>query len=372
MTENAARPLLPAGRRAHILNSLARNGMVRISELSEELGVSAVTLRRDLAQFEAEGLLERVHGGAVPVSGAVLTPPLPSPAITIPSNGTAPTIAVLVPSLDFYWPGVIRGMEAEAERHGMRLLLRGSSYELVDERPVLERMVRAEGVQGLIFAPNMSSPYRADVVNWLSQCQLPVVLAERDAVRSDTHEPLESATTDHALGAVLAAHHLAELGHRRVGLVSSRLSPTQRKIAAGWTRACKELGLDVTEHFERLIPDHRSTEFPSVVTGIIDTVMSSGTTALLVHSDPEAITIVEYALARGLSVPGDLSVIAYDDEVAQLFNPALTAVSPPRAAVGRAAVELLIRRLEEPDGPARRIVISPSLNIRETTAPAHL
>lgn len=275
-----------------------------------------------------------------------------------------------MPSLDYYWPGVIRGMETAVRRHGMRLLLRGSSYELQDERPVLERLVRTEGVRGLLFAPNIDSPHGADVVAWLSARDLPVVLVERDAVRPDTHEPLESATTDHALGGVLAAHHLAELGHRRVGLVVSRLSPTSRKIAAGWERACEELGLDRSEHFERFVPDHRSPEFPEVVNAIIDTVVESGTTALLVHSDPEAITVVEYALTRGLSVPGDLSVIAYDDQVAQLFNPALTAVSPPRDAVGEAAVELLIQRLADPARPAQRVVVTPRLNVRESTAPA--
>ncbi|MFT3888753.1 MAG: substrate-binding domain-containing protein [Arachnia sp.] len=356
---------LPAGRRAHILSALERDGMVRVSQLSAELGVSAVTLRRDLAQFEDEGLLTRVHGGAVPVEGAT-----PSKGAPVRPRGERPTLAVLVPSLDYYWPGVIRGMEAAAERHGMRLLLRGSSYELIDERPVLNRLVHTEQVKGLVFAPNIDSPYFADVAEWLTAQDLPVVLVERDVVRPDTFEAMESATTDHALGGSLAAHHLAALGHRRVGLVVSRLSPTSRKIAAGWERACEELGLDRTEHFERFIEDHRSAEFSATVTAIIDTVIASGTTALLVHSDPEALTVVEYALARGLSVPGDLSVIAYDDEVAQLYNPALTAVSPPRAAVGEAAVELLIRRLSDPSHPAQRVVVSPSLIVRESTAAA--
>jgi DNA-binding LacI/PurR family transcriptional regulator len=363
---SAPRGPLPAGRRAHVLAALERDGLVRISDLSADLGVSPVTLRRDLAQFEEEGLLERVHGGAVPVAGQA---PAATRPTTARARGKAPSVAVLVPSLDYYWPGVIRGMEAAAERHGMRLLLRGSSYELIDERPVLERLVHSEQVEGLVFAPSVDSPYAADVAAWLSAQDLPVVLVERDVVRPDTKQPMESATTDHALGGLLAAHHLADLGHRRVGLIVSRLSPTSRKIAAGWERACEELGLDRTEHFERFIPDHRSAEFSDVVTAIIDTVVASGTTALLVHSDPEAITVVEYALARGLSVPGDLSVIAYDDEVAQLYNPALTAVSPPRAAVGEAAVELRIRRLADPSRPAQRVVVSPTLNVRETTAP---
>lgn len=363
MTDQTPPTPLAAARRSHILGVLARDGVVRNSQLIDDLGVTPVTLRRDLAQLEREGLLARVHGGAVPAEGVVATHD-----VREGEPGSRGSIAVLVPSLSFYWPTVVRGIETEAQRRGFRVLLRGASYELQDERPVLERLVRTEGVRGLLFAPNIDSPHGADVVAWLSARDLPVVLVERDAVRPDTHEPLESATTDHALGGVLAAHHLAELGHRRVGLVVSRLSPTSRKIAAGWERACEELRLDRSEHFERFVPDHRSPEFPEVVNAIIDTVVESGTTALLVHSDPEAITVVEYALARGLSVPGDLSVIAYDDQVAQLFNPALTAVSPPRDAVGEAAVELLIQRLADPARPAQRVVVSPRLNVRESTA----
>ena len=364
MTEFVARGELPASRKARILALLDRDGIVRVSDLSRQLGVSAITLRRDLAQYEEEGLLQRVHGGAIP---------LKSEGTSLPatSTGTTPALAVLVPSLDFYWPGVIRGMEASAARHGMRLVLRGASYEIDDERPVLDWLTQTEGIQGLVFAPNVNSPHAQDVINWLSKRALPVVLVERDAVRPDNHLPLESARTDHELGGILAAHHLAELGHRRVGLVVSRKSPTSSRIASGWSQACQELGLDDSEHFEQFIPDHRSVEFPNIVSAIIDNVISTGTTALLVHSDPEAITVVEYALARGLSVPGDLSVIAYDDEVAQLYNPALTAVSPPRAAVGSAAVELLIRRIADPSRPPHRVTISPSLNVRETTARAN-
>lgn len=362
MTQPPVTTPLPANRRSRILAALERDGSVRVSELTVELGVSAMTLRRDLAQYEKEGLLRRVHGGAIAIDG-----PKPSaPSAPAASEGT---IAVLVPSLDYYWADVIRGMEAEAERHGIRLLLRGVTYEVEDERPVLQRLLKDESVLGLIFAPNVFGPHFADVIGWLTTSDLPVVLVERDAVRSDTHTPFESATTDHARGAMLAAHHLAELGHRKVGLVTSRLSPTSRKIAAGWAEACEELGLTKAEHFEQFISDHRSPEFHTTIAAIIDTVITSGTTALLVHSDPEAIGVVEHALARGLTVPDDLSVIAYDDEVAQLYNPALTAISPARAHIGRTAVDLLLRRVNDPARPLHRISLSPQLNVRESTAP---
>lgn len=361
-------PLAPA-RRAHVLTALSRDGVVRVSQLIDELGVAPVTLRRDLAQLEGEGLLVRVHGGAVPAPGAANAAPAGSAelASSTPAR-TGGSLAVLVPSLNYYWPGVVRGMEAEARRRGMRLLLRGASYELQDERPVLERLVRTEDVRGLIVAPNTDTPHAQDVVQWLAECGTPSVLVERDAVRLPDREPVESVTTDHALGAVLAARYLASLGHRKVGLVLSRSSPTSRKIKAGWLSACRELGLSPEQPFEQALPDRRSPDFSGIVNATLDTALAAGVTALLVHSDPEAMAFTDLALTRGVAVPGELSVVAYDDEVAQLFTPALTAVSPPRASVGEAAVDLLVKRIADPERPVQRVLLSPRLIVRESTA----
>jgi DNA-binding LacI/PurR family transcriptional regulator len=365
MTDQAP-ALLAAERRAHVLASLERDGAVRVARLMDELGVAPVTLRRDLAQMEREGLLVRVHGGAVPPADGTMR----GDAVVVAGPATrAGAIAVLVPSLNYYWPGVVRGAEAEAQRYGMEVRLRGASYELQDERPVLERLVHGEDVRGLIVAPNTDTPHAQDVMQWLADSGRPSVLVEREAVMLPDGAPVESVTTDHALGAVLAARHLASLGHRRVGLIISRDSPTSRKITAGWQAACAELGLTPSDHFESMLPPRTSADFSSVVDAALDTALSHSVTAIVVHSDPEAMAFVDLALNRGISVPGDLSVIAYDDEVAELFTPALTAVSPPRASVGRAAVDLIARRLEEPDRPVHRVVLSPRLNVRGSTAP---
>ena len=365
MTDQINHTPLAASRRSHVLDALLRDGVVRVSQLMSELGVAPVTLRRDLAQMEREGLLVRVHGGAVPASA--LDGERAVPVAAEPS--TTGSIAVLVPSLNYYWPGVMRGMETEAERHGMRVLLRGASYELQDERPVLERLVLRDDVRGLIVAPNTETPHAQDVIQWLADCGTPSVLVERDGLLLPGGTPVESVTTDHALGAKLAARHLASLGHRKVGLMLSRFSPTSRKIAAGWEAACSELGLTPTDHIEQMLPDRRSPEFSSAVDATLDMALRTGITGLLVHSDPEAMAFVDLALTRGISIPDDLSIIAYDDEVAQLFTPALTAVSPPRAAVGETAVELLLKRIADPSRPVHRVTLSPSLNVRGSTAP---
>lgn len=369
MTPESARAPLPAERQAHLLAALERDGVVRVADLTAELGVTAVTVRRDITRLEHEGRLARVHGGAV----ALETPRAhdhDAPADDRELLPTSDAIGVLVPSLDYYWPGVVRGMEAEARRHGLRIVLRGSSYDIADERPALHRLVEVDGVRGLVCAPRMSGTTTPDVAEWLATSGVPHVLVEREATRAPHRAALEAVVSDHALGALMAVHHLAGLGHRRVGLIISRESPTSRKIAVGWRAACADLGLTSAEHFERLAPDRHRPEFSGLVDEVVSTALAAGTTALLVHSDPEASAIAQRAMDRGLDVPGDLSIVAYDDEVANLFSPAMTAVRPPRAAVGHAAVDLLVKRLADPARPVHRTAISPRLMVRESTGPA--
>lgn len=371
MSEQSIRRPLAAERRARILAGLERDGVVRISQLMDDLGAAPVTIRRDLAQLEDEGLAVRVHGGAVPPGSAA--PPEAGEqaqgALAGPESRPGDTIAVLVPSLNYYWPAVVRGIEDQARRRGFRIVLRGTSYELQDERPALQRLLDDEHARGLLVAPNTDTEHAQDVIQWLADCGAPSVLMERDAKLLLSREPAESVTSDHAHGGALAARHFAGLGHRRVGLVLSRNSPTSRKIAAGWHAACAELGLIQVDGFEPLLPDRSSAEFSAAINATLDTALDAGLTALLVHSDPEAMAVIDLALNRGVSVPGDLSVASYDDEVAQLFSPALTAVSPPRSAIGEAALDLLADRMAEPERPARRVVLSPCLNVRDSTAP---
>lgn len=349
---------LAATRRTVILRALARTGSVRITALAEDLGVTAVTLRRDLQQMEAEGLLVRVHGGAVAPEGGV---PMPNDE----QRTSIQAVGVLVPSLSYYWPSVLTGVEERANAHGARVLLRGASYELQDERPVLERMVKRDGVDAFIVAPNTNSPHAGDVVEWLYDTGLPFVLAERDATMPADGTPAESVTTDHALGAATAAHHLGELGHQRVGLIRTEDSPTSRKIVAGWGPGCEAAGVAAHQY---LVADHRSPSFGESAAAVLDQLHSDGVTGLLVHADPEALAFVDLVLARGISVPGDLSFIAYDDETARLGSPALTAIRPPRAELGRAAFDLLLGRLADPDRAAHRVILSPTLVHRASTA----
>ncbi|MDR0593380.1 MAG: substrate-binding domain-containing protein [Bifidobacteriaceae bacterium] len=366
--------LLPDLRRERLIELLRERGTARVADLAAVTDVTPLTIRRDLKLLVAAGLVERVHGGAR------LVEPAPGPAAA-PLDGLAgragsasspqPSgqIAMLVPGLDFYWPAVSRSAETRARRFGLRLTLRGDSYESEDERPALAPLFANEQVLGVLAVPNVEGAHAQEVIDWIAGQRVPCVLMEREAAAGPGREPVESVTSDHAFGAELAVRYLWGLGHRRIGLVVSRTSPTTRKVRLGFDRVSRELGLDSAHCLSEVIPDSRTIGFEAAVGAVIDQAAAKSVSGLLVHSDREAMALVQRLELRGLRVPADISVIAYDDEVAEMFTPALTAIRPAREALGAAAVDLMVNRLSDPGRPVHRVTISPSLHIRESTEP---
>lgn len=344
---------LSAARRTHILAELAQQGSVRAADLTRDLKVSPLTIRRDLEQMEEEGLLDRVRGGA-------MSRETPSPA----ASPLDRTFGVLVPSVLYYWPTVVQGMEARATASSTRIVLTGSSYGASDERPFLESLLNSTPVAGLILAPRADGPHSGDLLAWLAENKLPFVLVEREATLDHAGHLAESVTSDRALGVRLAVRHLMDLGHHKLGLVLSQLSPLSSRLQAEWDHAQQEMGFSGPVW---PISESRADGFPDVVDQILDNISEQAVSAILVHSDPEALAIVQHAQARGLSVPEDLSVISYDDEVASLYSPGLTAIRSPKAAIGATAVDLLNARLDDPSRPVHRVILSPDLIIREST-----
>lgn len=368
MTDLDARSPLAVNRRRQLLHALQRQGTVRVSELTDVLGVTPVTVRRDIAQLASDGLVRRVHGGAV-----LVQPPTATAAETPDAGQTTtaqPCVGMLVPSLDYYWPEVARGAQEAASQLGLRVVLRASSYESEDDRPQLERLLDQDGFQGLVIAPRMDAPSTGRTIEWLSSTGTPLVLVERTATVGNHDAVVESVVSDHALGAGTAVRHLTALGHRRVGLLVNEHSPTSPYLRTGWSEALREAGDDHAPGPELWVPDNRSPDLDALLDSAVEQILRTGTTAVLAHADEAAMALVQRWEKRGLGVPGDLSVVAYDDEVASLFSPPLTAVRPPRRSIGRAAVELLAARVADPARPTHRVVISPTLSVRESTAQA--
>lgn len=341
-------------RRSAILSLVRMRGSLRLTEVADQVGVSTVTVRRDVAALEAQGLLERVHGG-------ITVLPHPGP-MERSANGHGKRFGLVVPSADYYFPSVIEGARSAAAALGLRLVLGVSEYRPVDERRQVERLVQI-GADGILLATTVAPDRNPLLAEWIGRIPIPTVLVERQ-IDPDVASSVEHVRSDHSAGARKAIRHRADLGHERVLVIAHSGTPTTRWLLHGY-RACVDRGVlrewtdPVILGPRKAMPRH--TELATVLRRAVD----NGIRALLVHSDRLAIAAVEAARELGLHIPDEIAIVAYDDEVASLCDVPLTAVRPPKRDVGRLAVEVLLRRVSATDSLAtQRIALLPQLMVR--------
>lgn len=352
-------------RRERIMDEIREHGSVSVSDVAVRLGVSELTIRRDINALAQQGLVTRVHGGATLRSSIEpgLAPGLAGHDPTV----TKYTIGMVVPSLDYYWPPIVNGARAQALQLRARLMLRASTYDVRDNRKQVEALLNTPGMHGLIVAADQSGDEGLEMLRWLDSLPVPVVLAERRIRSAAGVHRLESVVTDHATGAAEAVRHLHASGHERIGLLTQSEYPTGRYVRRGWRSAIRSLGLPtdgVQLNGMRFDAPGREREMDDV----LDRCEKTGTTALIVLPDPQALALEQHCLDRGIRVPQDLALVAYDDDVARYGDPAITAVRPPKQFVGREAVNLLIARLEGgASRPAHRVKLSAELHVRDSS-----
>lgn len=184
-------------------------------------------------------------------------------------------------------------------------------------------------------------------------------------IDGDPHGPHALVTVDQAAGARLATERLLAAGHRTVWHVSG---PSDWYDAAGrihgWRSALEDAGAEV----------------PPVVAG--EWSAASGydagrmlarmpeVTAVFTANDHQALGLLRALSEHGRSVPGDVSVVGFDDvPEAAYFIPPLTTVRPSFGEVAQAGLELLLAQLDGPDRPLPPIVVAPALVERASVAP---
>ncbi len=368
---NKGATMHPTRRQERILAELRVHGSLSASDFADREGISAMTVRRDLAELADRGLARRVHGGAVsvetlPTTGAPHRPaPRPAPRSAGEEGGALFTLGLVVPDPGYYFPKIVAGVAERAEALGGRVVLGVSRYEPARERQQVERLI-ASGVDGLLVTTTVAGA--DDTFALLESAPMPVVVVERSVADAPVGAALESVRSDHDAGAAIAVRHLASLGHRRIGMAVFD-TPTTPQLRTGYDRAVRQLGLETDAPVEVIDETHAVGESTR---RFIERCRATGTTAVFVHSDHYAVEFVETVTEMGLTIPDDLSVVAYDDEVAALADVALTAVAPPKNDVGRFAATMCFERISATaqTGFARRhLTLTPTLSVRDSTAP---
>lgn len=381
-----------------MLEIVQARGSVRVADLAGELGVSPVTLRRDVEAMAARGEIRRMHGvisrveagrdGSGGVAGAGGAGgsggPRPSGAGSTDgrgadggdvSGGTGLVIGMVVPTTEYYYADVVRGAREVVEARGARLTVGLTRYLPGEDRTQADRLL-STGADGLLLTPNWDtgSPGPGEGA-WTAELPVPTVLVERWAPPGHPAASLDRVASDHAHGAARAVQHLAGLGHRRIAL-ASRETPTSARLRAGFEAAVAALGLDPAPDWPEAGPGPltEAEVFARALEYLCAAVTEGGVTAALIHSDTDAIMLIPRLQARGVRVPEDLAVITYDDEVAGLADVPLSAVAPAKREVGARAAALLLDRLSgggtasgdafAEEGPRQHLELLPRLTIR--------
>jgi LacI family transcriptional regulator, repressor for deo operon, udp, cdd, tsx, nupC, and nupG len=170
-------------------------------------------------------------------------------------------------------------------------------------------------------------------------------------------------SADDVAAMTLAVNHLAALGHRTVGLAvgPERYVPVIRKTN-GFLRASERANLE---------PLLESTLF-TMEGGAASALhlVERGATAIVCASDVMALGAVRACVAAGIDVPGDVSIVGFDDSaIAACAGPPLTTLRQPVAAISAAAVRLLLEELEGAGTHRQEFLFQPELIVRSSTGP---
>lgn len=349
-----AERLIAEVRQERILAAVRRDGVVTVRGLVEQLGVAPMTARRDINHLAELGLVRRVHGGATAHSRRRTT-----------SGVRGLTLGMVVP-LDHYWTVLSYSAQGEAIGDGARFVLRDAPGGGPQMQSLAATLISESRVDGLILAPPITEPDRSAMHRWLASQEVCTVLVDRAA--DVTLTMAQSVGADHARGAALAARHLYDLGHRRMGLLRQPGGAAGlAEIEAGWRTTLRHLGAEDGLVFDSVYGSdpRRDDLFATLLFQLRD----QSVTGVLVAGHPQAVALTLACHEHQINVPEVLSIVSYGDTDTVLSHPPLTAVRPPRELVGRLAVQLLGNHLRGGlDHRLQHVLVAPTLVVRESTA----
>jgi DNA-binding LacI/PurR family transcriptional regulator len=269
------------------------------------------------------------------------------------------TIGVIVPEVsDGYSASVMSGMEDYLLQEGYFYFVASHRHraDLIDEYP---RMLLERSVDGLIA---VDTP-------WHLNLSVPVVtISGHNDVKGVTNIVL-----NHQRAAEIALKHLFHLGHRQIAFMKGQAFSSDTEVRwANIERVAHQLGLKIHPHLvAQLEGDSPSPQLGYMATKVL---LASGEafSALFAFNDISAMGAIRALREAGREVPEDVSVVGFDDIQSAAFqNPGLTTVRQPLREMGRAAAEILLKRINRPGSDLHdKHIVEPELVIRETTGPA--
>jgi DNA-binding LacI/PurR family transcriptional regulator len=273
------------------------------------------------------------------------------------------TLGLIVTDIENpFFPQLVRAVEDAARDLGYAILLCNADDDPERESGYLDLLVD-RWVDGIVIA---ASSLGARHREWLANAPLPIVLVNS----TDTQIGLPTIGSDNRAGGAIAAHYLAELGHRRFGLITApprNLDGPDR--LAGARDALREAGID-----------DRAVLVATAEAGVAGGQSAAeeilrrepGTTGIIAYNDLMAIGAMRAVRAAGRRIPVDVSVVGFDDvDLAAYVDPPLTTIAQATSRLGHWAVAELASELAE-RAAARSATAGGGTTVSAVRPPAHV
>lgn len=337
--------------------------------LAEEFNVHRSSVRRAFVQLESEGIISRRRGARpwVNTTGASI-----AALATAESRTSVPTIVAIMPQHPIYpasqaiLHGINMGLRAKKSSCFLRVIdTYGSSPEIATQHEVeaIESLGQNDLVAVIIWQSGGSAT--VPLLRRMQEQGKAIILVDRipDGFSCDYVGSDNMAGIDEAVG------YLSSLGHRRIGFLTTdeiNMPTTQRKAA--YFEALSARSLPSSEDW-LFVAQNRDYAAVAPAIDQFDACPESPT-AVVTMNDPLAYFFISELEARGRTVPGDMSVVGFDDlDRYSARPPVLTTMRQPFELIGKRAAELALGRIEEAGKrrqPYQHVLLSMPLIVRKT------
>jgi DNA-binding LacI/PurR family transcriptional regulator len=270
------------------------------------------------------------------------------------------TIAVLLPDItNPFYAALVSGIQERALETGHTMLLCTTESDPEREEQYLT-LLRAKQVDGVLVDGLVLPP---DRIARFVQDGLPIVCLDRDVDSKSV--PLVQ--VDNRLGARMATEHLIRLGHTRIAHVTGapELRISEERVQ-GYRDAFVDAGVEPDPRLLTLGSFTEEGGYNATCT-LMD---GRGFTAVFAANDLSAIGVMSALAAGGCRVPGDVSVVGFDDlRLSRYTTPPLTTIRQPALEIAQRATQLLLDLASGREVPQLRYLLEPELVVRESTAP---
>ncbi|MFH4462374.1 substrate-binding domain-containing protein [Vibrio diabolicus] len=330
--------------------------MATMKDIAKLAGVSTSTVSHVInkTRFVSEEISERVNNAAKELNYYA-----PSALARSLKVNRTKTIGMLVTtSTNPFFGEVVKGVERSCYQKGYSLILCNTEGDNERMRQSINTLLQKR-VDGLILMCSSLEGERIDVFERYPD--IPVVVMDWGPMLFTSDKIQDNSLR----GGYLAAKYLIDCGHTEIGCITGPLIKHQAQMRyEGYKRAMNEAGLEFNANW--IIESDFECE------GGYQAFMKMaqrGTlpSSIFVSNDMMAMGVINAANELNIKVPEQISIIGYDDiHIAKFMSPSLTTIHQPKYRLGQAAVETLVRRLDDKSNEAQVVQLEPALVVRNS------